>query len=287
MSNTQQTMQSVLDGLPQLKATAKLVGPCPECGSDLVVILQSGRIVSKPACPECGYKADAIISENHKKAEWTLEAHKHDAISYLTNSSVYSDTTIFNKMLGNFKTDTPKRSEAMRTALRIVDDVIGGQVITAMFNGTTGAGKTHLAMGIVQELLKRSDYRMKITFLNYRELYMQQRRGINDREEAKAVNRLLSSEVKKADVLIIDDLGSESEMNNGVASVTPYDNELAISLYDARSGKTTITTSNHTGKDLRSMYGSRVMSRIIEHCGSGGDSYNILFDGIPDYRVHK
>ncbi|EKP96034.1 helicase loader [Lacticaseibacillus casei 21/1] len=79
-------------------------------------------------------------------------------------------------------------------------------------------------------------------------------------------------EIGKADVVVIDDLGSERGSD--------FDRQTADDVFRMREDKSTIVTTNLHGQDLNKRYGERTMSRMAKH--GQGNSFGVK--GIPDQR---
>lgn len=258
-------------------------GVCPECGEPMIVFWNKKKQVPlcKPACPACGYKqTDGVLPKSGTQEEkWTLEAHKNDALQYLRTSSTVVDSDIFGKTLENFEAKSEKQRQALKIARQTATDILAGQSAHCMFTGATGTGKSHLAMGILYAVLVGSKYEKKVAFIDFREFLRQTKRGFNDDAARFMIDRV-TEEIKKMDVVVIDDLGSESgdAANNYQASA--WNTDMATSIFAARENKPTIITTNRTGSDLKRIYGDRVVSRITHHV----DGRVMLFNGMDDYR---
>ncbi len=123
--------------------------------------------------------------------------------------------------------------------------------------GRSGTGKTHLACAIANEL--KDQY--VVAFACFPILLQKMRTSNANFDE------LLS-----ADLLILDDIGSERE--------TAWTTERLLMIVDGRliNLKPTIFTTNYEVDDLEKRVGMRVASRII------GNNFQVLFEG-PDWRL--
>ena len=108
-------------------------------------------------------------------------------------------------------------------------------------------------------------------FVDWRELVEQKKQAISDEQMNKQVNKT-TKEFKNADIVILDDFGSERE--------TDYSRDLADGFWRDREDKTVIVTTNLTGNDLNKRYSPRLMSRMKKH----GVKQGIAFSGLTDYR---
>src|ERR687889_170434 len=123
------------------------------------------------------------------------------------------------------------------------------------FCGGVGTGKTHLAVAVMNELIRKK--RVPSLFVtvpelldNLREVYNKPGRNLDEWMDA----------VQNADLLILDDLGSER--------VTDWVREriFVIVNHRYRESLPTIFTSNTGPKDLAQQLGERTASRIIAMC---------------------
>ena len=262
------------------------VEPCPECGEPMVAVVsrETNQLKCRPACPACGFAImDGSINTAESNAKkWTDQARQNDAINYLQHSSEVVDHDLFSKTLDNFETTNNKQRQALTVARRTVDDILAGQPAHCMFTGATGTGKSHLAMGILYAVMVGSNYTKKCAFIDYRELLRQIKRGFNI-DEARKYADMITEEVRRADVVVIDDLGSEAGDANSNYQSSAWGTDVATGIFAARENKPTIITTNRVGTDLKRIYGDRVVSRITHHI----DGRVMLFNGMDDYRVKQ
>ncbi len=121
-----------------------------------------------------------------------------------------------------------------------------------VFYGSTGLGKTFLSSCIAKELMDSgksviymSAPRLFILFEDYR---------FNRLDDESMVEDLYS-----ADLLIIDDLGTENQNKNSVAALFDLMNERLS------NDKKMIISTNYSMNELSRMYSSRFTSRIYEY----------------------
>lgn len=122
-----------------------------------------------------------------------------------------------------------------------------------MFSPTKGTGKTRAAAIIANELVKKD---VDVRFTTSGTILEQIKRTFNGDTKENVLE-----ELKKVDVLVIDDFGTEK--------VTEWRSEIFYSLIDHRytSMRPTIFTSNYNIKELEdSGYDTRITSRIKEMC---------------------
>ena len=125
-----------------------------------------------------------------------------------------------------------------------------------LISGNTGVGKTYLLDSICNKLIEKNVVVNYYTAFALSDLFLKYRSSFN---EAKAG---LLDGVLTCDVLIIDDLGSESNIKNN--------EEYFYSLFNERlvKNKSTIITSNLDMEQLLYRYGERTFSRLCNKSNS-------------------
>jgi len=243
---------------------------CPHCGQELQAeyfefppALQHkygkpGEWYYHPCTPECEKK--------NERREWELM--RRDArVATLRERSGLSKR-MKGYTLGNFR---PTVSNAAGRARVKVDGYLEGWEENRdagkglYFCGGVGTGKTHLAVAVMNELIRRK--RIPSLFVtvpelldNLRETYNKPGRNLDEWMDA----------VQNAEFLVLDDLGSER--------TTEWVREriFVIVNHRYREALPTVFTSNIGPKDLAEQLGERTASRIIAMCdwiALEGDDY--------------
>jgi len=243
---------------------------CPHCGRELSAeyvefppALQrkygkSGEWYYHPCTPECEKK--------NEQREWEL-ARRDARIATLRERSGLSKR-MRGYTLSNFR---PTISNAAGRARVKVDGYLeswdenreAGRGL--YFCGGVGTGKTHLAVAVMNELMRKK--RVPSLFVtvpelldNLRETYNKPGRNLDEWMDA----------VQNAEFLVLDDLGSERP--------TEWVKEriFVIVNHRYREALPTVFTSNIGPKDLAEQLGERTASRIIAMCdwiALEGDDY--------------
>jgi DNA replication protein DnaC len=243
---------------------------CPHCGRELQAewvefppALQrkygkQGEWYYHPCTPECEKKND--------QREW--EHMRRDArVATLRNRSGLSKR-MRGYSFANFK---PYFSPSAARAAEKVENYLKSWEENREFGkglyfcGGVGTGKTHLAVAVMNELMQRK--RVPSLFVtvpefldNLREAYMIPGRDLDEWMDT----------VKNADLLVLDDLGSERP--------TEWVRErlFVIVNHRYREALPTLFTSNIGPRDLATQLGERTASRIIAMCdwiSLEGDDY--------------
>ncbi len=120
------------------------------------------------------------------------------------------------------------------------------------FSGKAGLGKTFLTHCIADELLKRG---FTVLYLSAPELFDVLRKEIVSKKDEQNSTEL-GRYVFNCDLLIIDDLGSETTTEFTVSELNTCINERLL------GGHSTIISSNLDPNEIRETYGERNFSRI-------------------------
>lgn len=243
--------------------------------------LENGKMVWKG----CGYsdlaKREARL--NQYKYNQIIENKAYD---YLKLNSVVGNANVLERKLSTFKTYDTSSDDVLRDMYNLVDEILEGKPAHCMLIGETGTGKTHLAVGICNELIEKSSFNKKVMFISYSELYSQMQTMFEIKEAMRDIEQNILKEVKQADLVVIDDLGAElGDIRSGKLP-TDSNVKMITRILDMREDKALVITSNLTGKDIKEKYGERVTSRIMKNMRRADGSFrNIEMKNMKDYRT--
>jgi len=163
--------------------------------------------------------------------------------------------------LSNFDAHTDSQRDALRRATRLVDQfpVVDRGLL---FHGDNGVGKTHLAVALMKEAIRRKG--AHAVFFETRDLLKLVRDTYNNQVEATELEVLRP--VLEADLLVLDDIGAEKksewvEETLGLVVNTRYSER-----------RVTVFTTNLTDADnmepnsVALQLGLRIRSRLKEMC---------------------
>lgn len=163
--------------------------------------------------------------------------------------------------LSNFETHTDSQRDAHRKAARLVDQF---PVVERglLFYGDIGVGKTHLAVALMKEVIRRKGARA--VFYETRDLLKVVRDTYNNQVEATELDVLRP--VLEADLLVLDDLGSEKksqwvEETLGLVVNTRY-SERRATVFTTNL----VDTENTEPNSIAFQLGLRIRSRLLEMC---------------------
>jgi DNA replication protein DnaC len=282
---------------------------CPNChGSQLLRPKQPDANGNKMAgtCPKCGYSQKNGTAKRRKltkEQEWTRVALKRQAYAFLKAYSIYTDSETLKASFDSFntKSDSPEAQTEMEQAYatasqsskQIANSINGAfreqdslptvnttrmkprkesDPVHCMLFGTAGRGKTHLAVAMINDILKRTGYRAKAMFIDI-ELFTEFRKmAISDPQKTAKINEI-NSRIQNADVVVIDDLGTESN--------TEWGKNFIDVVFRYREKRSTIVTTNLDPANMKDNYDSRTVSRMRRN----SRGHAIIFDEeVPDHR---
>jgi DNA replication protein DnaC len=233
---------------------------CPHCHQELQAewvefppALQKkygkpGEWYYHPCTPECEEKND--------QREWELM--RRDARVAILRERSGLSKRMKGYALDNFEPQVSKSTE--KALAKVMDYIINWKENReagrgVYFCGDVGTGKTHLAVAVMNELIKRK--RVPSLFVTVPELLDNLRGTYND--PGRNLDEWMDA-VKNADFLVLDDLGSEKP--------TEWVRErlFVVINHRYREQLPTLFTSNIGPKDLAAQLGERTASRIIAMC---------------------
>ncbi|WP_125705506.1 P-loop NTPase family protein [Lacticaseibacillus daqingensis] len=246
-------------------------GPCPTCGGEMLTVATNGEGVTIDAvCPTCfhdEHKADAKADAQ----TWMFVAQRNQARSYLKAYSTYANSAARSYTLDGFETGTDEQRKAKQQALAVGTAIMNGDTVHSFFMGAAGRGKTHLAHGLLLAIMAASGYMKQCIFLDWREYLDRQQDAFDGDAEAKRWARDAKKRIKTADVIVLDDFGSERP--------TPWTRQQGDDFWRYREDKTVIVTTNCDTQTLAGRYDDRTASRYTKHA----KGFGFVFKGA-DHR---
>ena len=230
-------------------------------------------------CKDTGY-----ITENYKTKMCNCLKQKIFDIEYnKINSFNFSDYN-FSDFSLNYDSDSPNR-EKYNSALSPRDNIEKIQKLcykfiknfdnpdekNLLFTGNTGLGKTFLSNCIAHEMIKQN----KTVLYQTAPIMLD---SIIDYKLGKSSNFNIVKNLLSVDLLVIDDLGTESLNSMKFSELFTLINTRLLNQNN-KITKTIIST-NLNLDNLASTYGERIISRLI-------GSYNICYFFGDDIRIKK
>ncbi|MQS44270.1 AAA family ATPase [Companilactobacillus mishanensis] len=182
-------------------------------------------------------------------------------------SSIISDREDLGQTFEQFMVNTSQQQKELAMAENIAQRINHGERGNFTFSGNPGAGKTMLAISILNYLNSQQNS-LTCLFVSV-SIFMQMKMDAQKsyipqvKDEAYKLEQL----IKRCDVLVLDDLGSESTLQENENGQIPqaYDSvqRHLFRIADYRVHKTNIITTNNSSKELQKIYNSKIYSRLI------------------------
>lgn len=204
-------------------------------------------------CPEC--QREAMVREQEKKiGEAYISSILSNTFGVLErNSTMPNDMkgASFNTFTVNNEIDEKAKNYALRIARHYFNDGKGNAVVL----GPAGVGKTHLAIALAKKLnidFKANNNPKSVLFMNVPTMFQKIQSGFSQKD-ARTTDEWLEL-LKKVDYLILDDFGKGEQAN--------WKKDFLYNLLDARDK--TIITTNLTGREMKNVYDSSLVSRVAK-----------------------
>lgn len=154
----------------------------------------------------------------------------------------------------NFETFDEKTEFFKRAATEYMKRLLKGEQLNLMMLGRTGCGKTHLSKAIAKTA-KHKD--MTVAYISATQLFNKIKDTFGNKHDRDRFNE----QFKKFDLIIIDDVGTESKK----VSETSWSSSEWTELLNMREGKSNIWSSNFEEQTLTKVIGDRTLSRMNEN----------------------
>ena len=223
-------------------------------------------------CPQCDLeKLKSLQMDFDRKAQAEIEARKFRENS-LVSPKMWACT------FDNFAESAGSREAALKKRVAMAAEAFAAKKVAhhAVLYGQPGAGKSHLAMALMQKVHETSGQSM--AFINISRLFSRIKNSFDDPSEYWTKEKALEI-MTGVDLLCIDDLGTESSMGRTAQEATKWPQEV---IYDVLENQDRIIiTTNLSERDLKRVYDAKIFSRIF------ANSQNTRFDftGITDKRL--
>ncbi len=239
-------------------------------------IIQRSKPITKGYSPALRAYEGMVITEYAKTANQKQQEHEEKTSAVLDRNSIVADKAMLKANFSNFKHSTPEEKAALKKACEIARRYLEGEEFNTIFKGEAGAGKSHLAMAIAQWVNDQARQRRvnkRILFLDVNEMFRKLKAGFNKPHTYWTEENVMTL-IRSADLVILDDLGSESSFNGKQA--TEYVQQFLFAIVNAHHSIITTTNLDDPG----TVYNPKIVSRLKRN---SKDSV-INFNGIEDKR---
>jgi len=220
--------------------------------------------------------------QREKEIEFT-KINNQNKRKRMFKSSLVSDPDDLKSTFADFNTDSDIQKKELVKAKNIANRIYHGEKGNFLFTGKPGLGKTMLAVSILNGLNGLGNTSLSCYFLSF-EMFMELKKSsFNDkfgtvRDDVYRIEQC----AKNCDVLVIDDLGSETSFatEEDVKSGSQYTQETLFRIADYRKNKVNIITTNNIGSELQDMYHPKIISRLL----TKNTDNSIQFEGVDQRR---
>ncbi|PIC65489.1 DnaC replication protein [Sporosarcina sp. P13] len=194
---------------------------------------------------------ELAVVQNERKAKMNRAKDVFDQNSLVNQS-------LLKASFDNYFPTSAELNSAKQTLLDYATNFNPNDGHNLLITGTYGTGKSHLSFSASRMLINKGHTAL---FLSVPKLLTKIKDTYNSKAQFSE-NDLLDY-IENVDLLVLDDMGAEyTNMKNG------GDNWTWTKLFeviDSRSGKSTIYTTNLSGKELEAKVNSRNFSRMMEN----------------------
>lgn len=213
----------------------------------------------KPFCPTCA-EVKAARDEAELMMQGTEMAYNHKR-RWLRERSLVVDRSLFKMTFENFEETDEETKLNKDKALNLAREYYKGSTKNALLAGKYGTGKTHLSMAILQQLNEYKDERY--LFVSADELMRKIKSSFGNPESPFTEERMIAF-LSKPKLLVMDDMGAEVGSVERNAQAPDFTIKVINGMLNGRTSKPTIFTTNLSTKELKSVYGGRIVDRMFK-----------------------
>lgn len=244
------------------------LGKCPIHGTRLTKSIVTGE----PSCPKCSLQKLQELGR-----QFDLKMSRQLSQNYLEKWSLTDDSLAFDSSFFGYKAIPGSKEDQLgkkmlENAKAFVQHPDAQKTI--VLSGPPGTGKTYLAMSLLKYVQQNSD--QKCLFMNMNTVLRHIKNSFENPHEFWTQTMAIRK-MRNADLLCIDDLGTESAMSN-TGQATNFVQNILYEVLNVQ-GRVVITT-NLTEDQMKLVYNAKNVSRIFNN--SRGTVYD--FTGIADHR---
>ena len=239
---------------PQLKQVKNTDELCPVHHTKLVSF--GGRT---PFCPIC-QRIKIDEEEKLRVSNAAQSHHRRKTFEVLEKDSIIGDQLLKKATFGNYIPDNDETKNALRRSQLFAGEYLSADKnFNTIFTGLPGSGKSHLAMSMLKFINTNADPMMSCLFISVNDLLRMVKDSICNTKSVYTEENMIRL-LTDADVLVLDDLGSESSFKRDTSESSEYNQRLLFAILNARSR--TIITTNLSSQQLEEIYNPKIVSRI-------------------------
>lgn len=265
-------MGIAMQALASVMSAKETGDTCPKHHCPLMSSKSVRDGAARTYCPQCDFEKLKSLQLNFdRKAQEEIQDRKFLEDS-LVNPKMW-DCTFY-----SFAAEEGSREAEMKKRVAKAAEAFAMKKVphNAVLYGQPGAGKSHLAMALMQEVHRTSG--QTVAFINISRLFSKIKNSFDDPSEYWTKEKALEI-MTGVDLLCIDDLGTESSMGRTGQEATKWAQDI---IYDVLENQDRIIiTTNLSEKEMKRVYDAKIFSRIF----ANSRNTRFDFDGIADKRV--
>lgn len=213
----------------------------------------------EPFCTDC--QREEIERKEAEMVKLGSERHhRRRTIETLRKDSLVGDDTLWDATFANYVPDNDETISALKRTRIIAGEYLDPtKKFNTVLTGLPGAGKSHLAMSILKAVNDNSDPLVSCLFISTVELLRLIKDSISNKESRYTEENMIRL-LTKADLLVLDDLGSESSLKNTSSESSEFNQRVLYTILNSRSR--TIITTNLNSDQMNAIYNPKLVSRI-------------------------
>lgn len=255
------------------------------------LFMPDGEETGESYCPICWRDAETKkLSDSFSRK--ILDVDRMKKHNTLVKKSIIQDNTIklatFDKFQPTNAEEKRNKEHAMNVAMRYCE---GDVFNTWIQSSETGVGKSHLAMSILKSVNQFGNQEISCLFIDVARM-MELIKGSFNNKESFYTEEYFTTLCGEVDLLVLDDLGAETGDIYSNKRASEYTSNVLRSIFNARQDKSTLVTTNLSGKRLTGyvdengnnhagMYDKKMISRAMVNIES------IVFKESVDKRPSK
>lgn len=228
--------------------------------------------------------------ENRKRTEemerrFVAEYNAKKAKVFLKQRSLLNQKDALDAEYSDLDKNSSDKFKALtKRSLQVVRDFANKNMYTVILTGTQGSGKTMLTSCMLNKLNQATN--LKCLFASTVKIYdlaMARYKNLSkeDLQDSQQALYHFMKSVKEADVLALDDLGSETALGAETREASQTMQEILFEIGEVIQDKGLIITTNNSLQDFSKMYNSKIISRLF----TNNPEHIFNFKGIEDRRI--
>lgn len=210
--------------------------------------------------------------ENAKRQEeyarkQSIEYYRNEDKRFLKKRSLFNQENALVNEYKNIDKNSPETfRELAKRSMSIVRDFANKNLYTVILTGKAGTGKTMLTSCMLNKL--NQETYLRCLFVSVPAMYglvMSKFSKDSDKNIEKKQERLyhLMNDIKEADVIALDDLGSETSLKSEIVEANQTFQDTLFKIGEIIQTKGLIISTNNSSSDFQEMYNPKITSRLL------------------------